>query len=935
METLNGSNVHTESHKRVPHSFFQKTTSVHTGCQAQGNPSIREHDKSNIKNDCSRSARGSTNVAQFRVNNVSPTETRRLNEAHFQPQEFKLLCGYRQIQNDKYSTSTRLRADKRLGCKNRHSPSVLSCTCVKKSPALSTTAIQPKKRSATTNIPNDLLAFRTELGTKNICLDNQLDCTTSTRTRGSLTSIPGRFLSSASKSEEASGTHCSHHDYVEHVGLANKPREVCARTSKVPRVPRNRMGPCKKHQIPPGKVSYQSSCPCNINDLGSQNNSRKPAVNNRHSQLCELRCTEGSIKLSLPAETGQSCTKNQTTCLSKCRRSSRIKMVDRSLQRHLPYTLPTTSTLPRDRCERSRLGSQTRQQNNIRFMAKSPTKLTLQSKRNVGNNVCPQRSRSAPEFQNINDSMRQQDSSLIPSKRGRDKIYGLDESDNTSISDHRSPQHSHANISHSRHIQLRGGSSISTQTSPRVAPPTQYHQYCVQKVGHTIDRPLCIRPSPRSSSILHTRQERRTGEYVRCSSEPLEFRPSMGLSSTVYDTSSTTSPKYCSRGVPTSSPTLGTGVLEARPQKQSSLSPVHYKGPTTGPSGPDDRVATPTIITNDSRDMEMCGWNELLTDWSQQQKSLLVGSWRPSTMKTYKPAWKRWVLWANANNTDPHKPSGSDVARFLSDLHQKESLSLSTILVHKSVVSTFCDPNHSGNLSNNFLVKQVIKAITIAASNSKPKTKPPIWDVDIVLNHLRTVNPNSVSVFETSQITAALLLLLSGRRVHDLTLLSINSSSCVISDNHITFWPKYGSKTDTPQHQQSGWKLFRNTTTPALDPVHWVKHLIKLSKVRRESTKTDNLFISTCGQPKAATRTIIAGWIKKLLRDVGIQASPGSFRSAVASKSWLENCPVDEILSRGNWRSVKTFKKFYCKEVIPIKTNNGLLNQNLFIPTTD
>lgn len=65
---------------------------------------------------------------------------------------------------------------------------------------------------------------------------------------------------------------------------------------------------------------------------------------------------------------------------------------------------------------------------------------------------------------------------------------------------------------------------------------------------------------------------------------------------------------------------------------------------------------------------------------------------------------------------------------------------------------------------------------------------------------------------------------------------------------------------------------------------------------------------------------MIGGWIKTILKEAGLETSLGSIRSAVASKSWLENIPVQEILNRGNWKSANTFKRHYFKQV-------NLLNQ--------
>ncbi|KAF9408863.1 hypothetical protein HW555_011578, partial [Spodoptera exigua] len=57
------------------------------------------------------------------------------------------------------------------------------------------------------------------------------------------------------------------------------------------------------------------------------------------------------------------------------------------------------------------------------------------------------------------------------------------------------------------------------------------------------------------------------------------------------------------------------------------------------------------------------------------------------------------------------------------------------------------------------------------------------------------------------------------------------------------------------------------------------------------------------------------GWVRSAFKLAKIDASPGSIRSAVASRRWLDNRPVQEILDRGNWKCLETFSKHYCKEI--------------------
>ncbi|CAH0720969.1 unnamed protein product, partial [Brenthis ino] len=183
---------------------------------------------------------------------------------------------------------------------------------------------------------------------------------------------------------------------------------------------------------------------------------------------------------------------------------------------------------------------------------------------------------------------------------------------------------------------------------------------------------------------------------------------------------------------------------------------------------------------------------------------------------------------------------------------------------------------------------------------------------------------------------AVLLLLCSGRRVHDLILLDIEDNNCLLKDESIIFWPKFGSKTDTVCNRQSGWRIYRNKDNQSLDPYFWIQKVIQLSQSRRAICKKTSLFLTICGQPKEASSTNIGNWVKKILCQAGIKASPGSCRPAVASKNWIQNCPLDDILARGNWRSGNTFLKYNCREIqsssLP-SSSKGVLQ--LFTPVPD
>lgn len=134
-----------------------------------------------------------------------------------------------------------------------------------------------------------------------------------------------------------------------------------------------------------------------------------------------------------------------------------------------------------------------------------------------------------------------------------------------------------------------------------------------------------------------------------------------------------------------------------------------------------------------------------------------------------------------------------------------------------------------------------------------------------------------------------------------LTLLDIGPDFFERKDDHVILWPRFGSKTDSATHRQVGWRL-SNDGPEKLNPVPWILKLVSISQKRRQAKPNLNsLFITTRGKVNAASRSVIAGWIRTLFRQANIEDSPGSFRAAVNSDMWLNrNIDTDEVLKRGN-----------------------------------
>ncbi|CAH2215499.1 jg27372, partial [Pararge aegeria aegeria] len=382
------------------------------------------------------------------------------------------------------------------------------------------------------------------------------------------------------------------------------------------------------------------------------------------------------------------------------------------------------------------------------------------------------------------------------------------------------------------------------------------------------------------------------------------------------------------RNFPCGSSSVGQSFLEGRLENASNRGSVYHQKSQSLLSGHVVGPSTSQGSGYNFRSMEMWGWDQNLLNWNFDQINLLQSSWRPSTRKTYKVAWSRWLKWAEKHGINPTNPDGSALARFLADLFLIDKLSYNTILLHKSVIATLCNANSSGILGSHTLVKHVLKSIAL---KQPVASRPSTWNIDDLLSYLTNRKIDSNNTFITSRHTAALLLLCSGRRIHDLTLFRVDSDHLIISNDYVILWPVFGSKTDSATYRQSGWKLLKNSENVNLDPVYWIHRTIDILKDRRKSATCNNLFMNIRGQAKPASRAVIAGWIRSLLLEANIIATPGSFRSAVASKNWSQDLPIDNILARGNWRAEGTFRKFYKRQVRPAVAKSDSI-VNLFDP---
>ncbi|XP_069358663.1 uncharacterized protein [Maniola hyperantus] len=523
-------------------------------------------------------------------------------------------------------------------------------------------------------------------------------------------------------------------------------------------------------------------------------------------------------------------------------------------------------------------------------------------------------------------SNRQQNSGFLHKETGRDEVTKTPEYCLKNPKFSTATQNHHHSEIPARQIQRNSRQPIATETPSRMAPRPIDTEGNFSKDGHTRNRPLCKQILCNSPEVCERRPQ---GHYERihgCFQQVMELQSGLDLPTTSANPTSAATSERVPRTLSPGDTEVGESFLEGRSEEEGNMPSIQNPKSKESPSGFANQPTASEHSEPVFGGMEGTGWSNEITNWSESERTLLQSAWRQSTFKTYRPAWRAWLEWTLVNKVSPKMPSPGDLARYLIHLHNVKKLAPKTILVHKSAIATFTKPCSTSPISEHPLVKKTIKAILL---KNPPKRCPNTWNVADLVNWIAQRKIDDSSLFQISQHVAALLLLATGRRVHDLTLLHIDSEHCQITREQIVFWPSFGSKTDNANYRQSGWCLSKSDNI-IFDLCHWIPRLIDKSDQRRKADPTlTNLFITTRNRVKAASRSVIAGWLRLILKDAKIKGSPGSFRSAVATDNWVnKNLDIDEVLRKGNWRSSSTFLKHYFKEV-ESSTRNIMANQTM------
>lgn len=835
------------------------------------------------------------------------TETGRITKTNFQLKTVKQVRKNKTISIIQPLSGSQFSPKHGLDGKIRSKPSIFS------SPHRTRASLFPENELQRQTITNDMLAVWTLVSASDLRITDELDSRVSEGSQYQVCGISGRFSSSRPVSPSTPGSRgiCGKTDAT--AWLDNQFKEICAGSDSTPGISGYHLGHRVQHALTVGTEVPNAPQGTSAPDVQRQLVPQTGPVPTGETQLCHLRDSERTPALSNTAILQSTAVQvssipaGQVTGRCYCRDEVVAGCDDR-----VPADTRSSNKSPSYYGRlRYRLGRAAGRIKDSRYVDR-PTTVVAREHEGAVCSLCVDLSRTTSTSQCAHITANGQSHSRCLHQQGRwDQVQTTIDTNQKSINPIGQAECSSDGTVLPGQIQCRSRRSISAENLSRMAPYESCDRNNFPNVGNSGSGPIRFQHSTRCREVCIKGQAGRSSPISQRILPPMGLQASVVVPTTEPNTSGTVSLELCPRPLHPDSPEMAQSVLDGRSSAPNS--PPALPNPELAGSSDrhTDRYASTGNTGHSFRSMADFGWSEVIQDWTESEKLLLLSSWRKSTVNTYTPIWNKWKRWCTSNSVSFKNPNPTEVARYLAHLHNDEGLAYRTILVNKSVISTFTNISSNINLSSNFFIKHILKAISVA---KEKKNKPPTWDPKLVIHYLSTNSPNENNLYQVSRRVAVLLLLSSGRRVHDLTLLRTDSEKFIDEGEFIILWPSFGSKTDTVNHRQSGWKIKKHPDHN-LNCVYWLRRLLIMSQDRREQGTLSTLFITARGDPKAASRTVIGGWVKAVLREAGLEASPGSTRSAVASLNWLENFPVDQILATGNWKQEHTFRRYYQKEI--------------------
>ena len=301
-----------------------------------------------------------------------------------------------------------------------------------------------------------------------------------------------------------------------------------------------------------------------------------------------------------------------------------------------------------------------------------------------------------------------------------------------------------------------------------------------------------------------------------------------------------------------------------------------------------------------------------ISSLSPVTQELVLASWRPSTLKQYKPYLCRWETYCSENSIQPLQPKVEHIADFLARLFHS-GLGYSAINTARSALSSIITLSPGVQAGNHPLISRLMRGI-FQLRPALPKYTT-IWDVGQLLEYLKSLPLRAdLPLKDLSYKTATLLSILTGQRCQTLHKIDVNFIQVLPEMIHITIPETL--KTTRPGNHQAPLQLLSYPDNKNLCVVtHLTEYLERTAPLRNEHTE---LFISFQRPYLPVSKDTIARWVKSTLKSAGINTnifSAHSCRAASTSAAKAAGLNLKDIMRSAGWTNAQTFARFYSLNV--------------------
>ena len=291
---------------------------------------------------------------------------------------------------------------------------------------------------------------------------------------------------------------------------------------------------------------------------------------------------------------------------------------------------------------------------------------------------------------------------------------------------------------------------------------------------------------------------------------------------------------------------------------------------------------------------------------SNSAVALIQECWRPGTRVQYDSLLRGWKGFCSTREINPVSPSIFDVIAYLTSMYDR-GLQYNTIAAAKSVLSGILHIPGVHSITSHPLIIRLLKGM-FHVRPPKPRYEY-IWDTDLVLTFLQSLQPSDITLKLLTLKTVTLLTLLSGQRVstvHQFRLSQMQRTPAALIIFNIKGLLKHSrqSKRDLP----IPFHAFPQNI--ALCPVATIESYIH-ARGELVNAEVHDEFLLCYRKPHGpATKDTLSRWVKLVLHQSGVDLntfSAHSCRSASTSKATTSGVPLEKILMAGQWSSSSTF----------------------------